>query len=93
MRLILFSDVEKGNNNHHCVTIEGNTRRALDYAPARRGNSPRQRRYLRSRPYRKNDNCFAEQKNNSVVRRCVGYPRYDSPQALDPLRLLDAQEA
>ena len=38
--------------------------------------------FTRSRPYRKNDNCFVEQKNNSVVRRCVGYPRYESPEAL-----------
>lgn len=30
----------------------------------------------RSRPYRKNDNCFVEQKNYSVVRRLVGYARY-----------------
>jgi len=32
----------------------------------------------RSRPYRKNDNCFVEQKNYSVVRRAVGYSRYDT---------------
>lgn len=38
--------------------------------------------FTRSRPYRKNDNCFVEQKNNSVVRRCVGYPRYESQDAL-----------
>jgi hypothetical protein len=31
----------------------------------------------RSRPYRKNDNCFIEQKNWSVVRRLVGYARFD----------------
>lgn len=31
----------------------------------------------RSRPLRKNDNCFVEQKNYSVVRRFVGYARYD----------------
>ena len=28
--------------------------------------------FTRSRPYRKNDNCFVEQKNYSVVRRAVG---------------------
>ena len=33
----------------------------------------------RSRPHRKNDNCFVEQKNYSVVRRYVGYARYDTP--------------
>ena len=32
--------------------------------------------FTRSRPYRKNDNCFVEQKNYSVVRRLVGYDRY-----------------
>jgi hypothetical protein len=34
--------------------------------------------FTRARPYRKNDNCFVEQKNNSVVRRYVGYARYDT---------------
>lgn len=32
--------------------------------------------FTRSRPYRKNDNCYVEQKNYSVVRRFVGYDRY-----------------
>jgi len=31
----------------------------------------------RARPYRKNDNCFIEQKNWSVVRRLVGYARFE----------------
>lgn len=31
----------------------------------------------RSRPYRKNDNCHIEQKNWSVVRRLVGYARFE----------------
>ena len=34
--------------------------------------------FTRSRPYRKNDNCFVEQKNYSVVRRFVGYGRFDT---------------
>ncbi|MFU2158921.1 integrase catalytic domain-containing protein [Caldisericum sp. AR60] len=34
--------------------------------------------FTRARPYRKNDNCFVEQKNYSVVRRAVGYVRYDT---------------
>jgi hypothetical protein len=33
--------------------------------------------FTRSRPYRKNDNCFVEQKNWPVVRQQVGYARYD----------------
>jgi len=35
--------------------------------------------FTRSRPQRKNDNCFAEQKNFPVVRQQVGYLRYDPP--------------
>jgi len=34
--------------------------------------------FTRTRSYRKNDNCFVEQKNYSVVRRAVGYSRYDT---------------
>jgi hypothetical protein len=34
--------------------------------------------FTRSRSCRKNDGCFVEQKNYSVVRRAVGYLRYDT---------------
>jgi hypothetical protein len=34
--------------------------------------------FTRSRSYRKNDNCFIEQKNYTIVRRYVGYTRYDT---------------
>jgi len=37
--------------------------------------------FTRSRPYRKNDTCYVEQKNWSIVRRYVGYARYDTPEA------------
>jgi hypothetical protein len=46
--------------------------------------------FTRSRPYRKNDNCFVEQKNYSVVRRAVGYRRYDTPAELETLNELYA---
>ncbi|MGH9198773.1 MAG: transposase, partial [Acidimicrobiia bacterium] len=42
--------------------------------------------FTRSRPYRKNDNCFIEQKNWPVVRQQVGYLRYDTPEELEVLR-------
>lgn len=42
--------------------------------------------FTRSRPYRKNDNCYVEQKNNSIVRHLVGYYRYATPEQLDLLR-------
>ena len=38
--------------------------------------------FTRTRSYRKNDNCFVEQKNYSVVRRAVGYSRYDTPEEI-----------
>lgn len=41
--------------------------------------------FTRSRPYRKNDSCFVEQKNWSVVRQHVGYARYDTPRELEVL--------
>lgn len=44
--------------------------------------------FTRSRPYRKNDSCYVEQKNYSVVRRAVGYLRYDSQEELDTLNEL-----
>ena len=39
--------------------------------------------FTRSRPYRKNDNCYVEQKNWSVVRRNIGYQRYEGQEAVD----------
>ena len=42
----------------------------------------------RSRPYRKNDNCFVEQKNDSVVRRITGYQRFEGEEARRTLAML-----
>jgi len=39
--------------------------------------------FTRSRPYRKNDNAYIEQKNFTHVRRPLGYLRYDTPEELD----------
>jgi len=44
--------------------------------------------FTRSRPYRKNDSCFVEQKNWSVIRRAVGYSRYDTDKELSILNKL-----
>ena len=41
--------------------------------------------FTRTRLYRKDDNCFVEQKNYSVVRKAVGYFRYEE----DALRTLN----
>lgn len=42
--------------------------------------------FTRSRPWRKNDSCYVEQKNWTAVRKYVGYFRYDTE---EQLRLLN----
>src|SRR5215212_2282212 len=46
--------------------------------------------FTRARPYRKNDNCYVEQKNYSVVRQTVGYQRFDTTAELIVLKQLYA---
>lgn len=46
--------------------------------------------FTRARPYRKNDNCYVEQKNYSVVRQTVGYQRFDTAAELIVLKRLYA---
>ena len=47
--------------------------------------------FTRSRPYQKNDQAWVEQKNGSVVRRLVGYRRFEGLAAVGVLvRLYDA---
>ena len=43
--------------------------------------------FTRSRPYKKNDQCHVEQKNGSVVRKFVGYDRFEG---IEPCRILEA---
>jgi hypothetical protein len=42
--------------------------------------------FTRSRPNKKNDQCRVEQKNGDVVRKIVGYGRFDTPGQLDALK-------
>lgn len=42
--------------------------------------------FTRGRPWRKNDQAYAEQKNWAIVRRLIGYDRYSSQTALTELR-------
>jgi len=44
--------------------------------------------FTRSRSYKKNDSCYVEQKNYCVVRRAVGYLRYDTDEELGILNEL-----
>jgi hypothetical protein len=49
-------------------------------------------RMSRSRPYKKNDNAWIEQKNWTHVRKVVGYRRYDSARELQLLNQIYALE-
>ncbi len=44
--------------------------------------------FTRCRPYKKNDQCHVEQKNGSVVRRLVGYDRFEGEAACRQLAML-----
>jgi hypothetical protein len=44
----------------------------------------------RCRPYRENDQAFVEQKNGAIVRKIVGYRRYEGLQATRELAKLDS---
>ena len=44
--------------------------------------------FTRSRPYRKNDQAWIEQKNGSVVRKYLGYHRYSGPVACQTIAYL-----
>ena len=46
--------------------------------------------FTKSRAYKKNDSCYVEQKNGNVVRRLVGYDRYDTRLAFECLNRLYA---
>lgn len=48
--------------------------------------------FTRSRPDRKNDNAYVEQKNNTHVRRWLGYGRYDTPRQLTAMNDLYRNE-
>jgi hypothetical protein len=48
--------------------------------------------FSRSRPNKKNDNCFVEQKNWTHVKKYVGYLRYDSQKELEILNDLYRNE-
>jgi hypothetical protein len=45
--------------------------------------------FTRSRPWHKNDNCYVESKNWTLVRRCLGYRRFDTKSQLADLRQLE----
>jgi hypothetical protein len=44
--------------------------------------------YTRSRPGHKNDNAYVEQKNGHVIRRFLGYTRFDCPEIIDLMNKL-----
>jgi transposase InsO family protein len=48
--------------------------------------------FSRSRPYKKNDNSFVEQKNSTHVRAVIGHLRYDTEKELDLINSLYRNE-
>ena len=44
--------------------------------------------FTRSRPYKKNDSCYVEQKNGNIVRRIIGRDRYSTKKAYEELNRL-----
>lgn len=48
--------------------------------------------FSRSRPYKKDDNAYIEQKNWTHVRKLMGWDRYDTPQAVDAMNDLYRHE-
>lgn len=48
--------------------------------------------FSRSRPYRKNDNCFIEQKNSTHIRSSFGHLRYDTEKELEIINDLHRNE-
>lgn len=48
--------------------------------------------FSRSRPYRKNDNCFVEQKNSTHIRGILGHLRYDTEKELEIINSLYRNE-
>lgn len=48
--------------------------------------------FTRSRPYKKNDNCFVEQKNSTHVRKIIGYLRYDVKEEMEIINDLNRNE-
>jgi hypothetical protein len=45
-------------------------------------------RLTRSRPNRKNDNCFVEERNGHIVRKWIGYARFENEEMVDALNEL-----
>jgi hypothetical protein len=58
------------------------------HGPSPRALLSKARGVVRSRPYHKNDNAHVEEKNDSVIRKFVGYDRHDTQEEVDLLNRL-----
>ncbi len=47
--------------------------------------------FTRSRPYKKNDQCHVEEKNGSIIRKFIGYDRFEGIQSCQTLSALYSQ--
>lgn len=46
--------------------------------------------FTRGRPHKKNDSCYVEQKNWDVVRKMIGYGRFETYEQLDIIRRIES---
>ena len=46
--------------------------------------------FTRGRAYKKNDSCYVEQKNWDVVRKMIGYGRFDTYEQLDIIKRIES---
>lgn len=60
----------------------------LAWCEAKNKTRKRQIELTRSRPSKKNDNCNVEERNNEVVRKYLGYGRYDCQEAVEVMNEL-----
>lgn len=82
------SKKEKGRILDEFVQLTGYTRCYASYVLRTWNRKAAQRMNRKTTRRRKNDNCYVEQKNYSVVRRAVGYARYDTEAELEILNTL-----
>lgn len=60
----------------------------IAWCEAKNKTRKRQIELTRSRPSKKNDNCNVEERNNEVVRKYIGYERYDCKEAVEVMNEL-----
>jgi hypothetical protein len=85
LRPFLNKSEKRGLETFPSRALIAATARGLSTSPSGNGVPPRVIRFTRSRPYRKNGNCYAGQKNNSRARNFADYCRFPSAAERDAM--------